>query len=629
MRPGPGRLDRLEGATWRRCAPPPRLSLSEWADRYRRLPAESAAEPGYWSTARVPYLREILDAVTDGAIETVVLVKSSQVGGTEVLLNAIGYHAHVDPAPILLLEPTLDMAAAVAKDRIAPMVRDTEVLRERFSTPRARDGQNTTLHKTFPGGHLTLAGANSPASLASRPIRVLLADEVDRWPAALPGEGDPLALALARTLTFARRKIVIISSPTVAGASRIEDWWALSDQRRYHVPCPACGAHFLLEWAAVRWDEGAPETARLACARCEAQIPATDRDALVARGTWVPTQGARGRIAGFHVPGLVAPWRSVADHVRSFLAARQSLEARQTWTNTVKGDWWIPPVEGGSLEIGALLLRRESFGPTVPAGVRLVTVGVDVQDDRLVALVLGWGTGEEAWTLDYVTLPGDPARPEVWTELDTLLARAYLRAEGGMLRAACTLVDAGGHKTDAVYQAVIPRQPRRVFASFGRRGGEKGLLVSPPKPIRPKDGRGTVLRRLIDVDQAKALIMARLRLTEPGPEYMHLGRHVADEAFLGELTAEVLVTKRNKYGVPTKVWEQRRDRNEALDCWVLALGALRVVAPTAERFEAVARDLARDPVPATTPATTRAPGPPAPRRPGWLAPRPGWLAMRP
>jgi len=233
------------------------------------------------------------------------------------------------------------------------------------------------------------------------------------------------------------------------------------------------------------------------------------------------------------------------------------------------------------------MLRREDYTGTVPSGVRLLTMGVDVQDDRLEALIVGWGPGEEAWVIERTPLPGDPARDDCWRELDELLMFDWPHADGGTLRILCTLVDAGGHRTQSVYNAVIPRQPRRVFASFGRSGGERGLLCSPPKAIRPANGTGTVQRRIVDVDQAKALLFSRLRVPEPGPEYVHFPTGVG-ETFFDELTAEKFVTKRNKYGVPSKTWERIRERNESLDCFVLALAALRIIAPTPARFDALA-----------------------------------------
>jgi phage terminase large subunit GpA-like protein len=582
----PSALDDLEAKTWHRLAPPPRLTIAEWADAYRVLPPEGSAEPGRWRTSRTPYLRAVMEAITDRRVETVVVMASSQVGKTELLLNTLGYFMHLDPCAAMLLEPTLEIAAAVSKDRLMPMLRVTPALRGLIGPARAHDRSNSLLHKSFPGGHVTLAGANSPASLASRPIRVLLADEVDRWPTSST-EGDPLALAHVRTRTFSRRKIIITSSPTIKGASRVEDWYAISNQQVYETPCPRCGEGFVFAWEHVRWDEGNLASAHIECPMCHQRIEDTERPAMIAAGTWRATAPFAG-IAGFHLWEGVSPWRSLRDQVAAFLVARRSLETRQAWTNTALGRTWEAP--GESVEPSHLMLRREDYGGQVPAGVKLVTAGIDSQDDRLEALVCGWGFGEECWILERVSLPGDPARDDVWAQLDELLGMDWPHVEGGTLRIQCALIDAGGHRTQAIYSHVIPRQLRRLYASFGRSGGEKGLLVSPPKPVRPANGTGNVLRRIVDSDQAKALLYARLRVATPGAEYIHFPTSV-DETFFHELTSERLVTKRNKYGVPTKTWEQTRERNESLDALVLALAALRIVAPTPARFEVLARQL--------------------------------------
>ncbi len=580
-------LDQIDAAAYKRYAPPPRQTLSQWADDNRVLSAESSAEPGRWRTDRTPYLREPMDVFADRHVETVVIMASSQVGKTEVLLNLVGYHMHRDPAPMLLVEPTLEMGQAISKDRIAPMIQASPALQDLVGVPRAKDSSNTLLHKGFPGGHLTISGANSPSSLASRPIRVILADEVDRWPASAGDEGDPLSLAIKRTTTFRRRKIGIVSSPTVKDGSRIEDWWMLSDQRRFHTPCPRCSERFVLAWSHVRWIDRDPTTARLECPHCNGVIEDHERSAMVAAGIWIATAPFTG-IAGFHIWEMFSPWRSLRDQVTAFLAARRSLETRQAWVNTSLGELWEIP--GERLEPGSLLLRREAYTAELPAGVRVLTCGVDTQDDRLEALVIGWGAGEESWVIERTPLMGDPAKPDVWLELDALLARDWVHEDGGTMRIQGTLVDAAGHRTQSVYSAVIPRQARRVWASFGRSGGEKGLLVSPPKAIRPASGIGTVQRRIVDVDQVKALLMARLR-SEPGPGYIHFPMTVG-EAFFDELTAEKLITKRNKYGVPTKVWEQIRERNESLDTFVLALAALRIMAPKPEVFQKLAARIA-------------------------------------
>ena len=621
-------LELLDAADYRRWAPPPRQTLSEWADAERILAAESSAEPGRWRTDRTPYLREPMDVIADRRVETVVIMASSQVGKTEVLLNLLGYHMHRDPAPMLLVEPTLEIGQAMSKDRVAPMIESTPALRHLVGVARAKDSSNTLLHKSFPGGHLTISGANSPSSLASRPIRIVLADEVDRWPQSVGDEGDPLSLAVKRTTTFRRRKIVIVSSPTVKDASRIEDWWNLSDQRRLHVPCPRCGADFVLAWKHVVFVDRDPTKAQLECPECHGRIDEHERAAMIADGEWRATAPFTG-IAGFHIWEMFSPWRSLRDQVTAFLAARRSLEMRQAWVNTSLGELWETP--GERMEPSSLLLRREVYAAEVPAGVQVLTCGVDTQDDRLEALVVGWGAGEESWVIERVPLMGDPAKPDVWLELDELLAREWAHAAGGTMRIQGSLVDAGGHRTQAVYSAVIARQARRVWASFGRSGGEKGLLVSPPKAIRPASGIGTVQRRIVDVDQVKALLMSRLRTEHEKdasvqPGYIHFPMTVG-EAFFDELTAEKLITKRNKYGVPIKSWTQIRDRNESLDAFVLALAVLRILAPKPEVFATLAARIAASRTAAAAAASTNATAaaPPSPQRPARRASQSSYL----
>ena len=316
-------------------APPPRLKVSEWADKFRKLSPESSAEPGQWRTSRAEYQRGIMDAVNDPAVVEVVIMSSAQTGKTESLNNIVAYYITQDPSPMLLLQPTLEMSEAYSKDRLAPMVRDCPNLLDKIGDPRSRKTDNTLLHKTFPGGHITLAGANSPASLASRPVRIVLCDEVDRYPASAGTEGDPVNLAKKRTVTFWNRKLLLTSTPTVKGSSRIEQAFLASDQRRYFVDCPHCQHEQVLVWAGVKWEDD-PKAAWYECGNCNRPINNGQKLEMIRGGRWKATAEFKG-VAGFHLNELYSPWRTFGDVAGDFLKAKDNPQQLKVWVNTSLG----------------------------------------------------------------------------------------------------------------------------------------------------------------------------------------------------------------------------------------------------------------------------------------------------
>jgi len=408
-----------------------------------------------------------MDAVSDRGISTVVLMTSSQVGKTECLNNVVGFYIAQDPAPILMVQPTLEMAETWSKDRLAPMLRDTPALRGKVAEARSRDSGNTLRHKEFPGGHITIAGANSASGLAARPIRILLADEIDRYPPSAGTEGDPVSLARRRTATFWNRKIVMASTPTVKGASRIEAEWELSDKRLYHVPCPHCGEHQVLAWKQVIWPQGRPNEAAYHCEACGAVWSEADRLGAIRRGEWRSTAQGNGTTAGFWLSELYSPWSSPATMARSFLDAKGHPEKLKTWVNTSLGETWeedAERVDGHTLET-----RRETWDEAPPA-VLVVTAGVDTQDDRLEVSLLGWGLGEECWVLAHRVLYGDPSGNELWRELDGLLLERMATSDGRALPIAAACIDTGGHHTLAAYRFCRSRLRRKVFAIKGAAG---------------------------------------------------------------------------------------------------------------------------------------------------------------
>lgn len=551
----------------RRLTPPPRLSVAEWADAERRLDSQSSAEPGRWYTSRAEYQRGIMDACSNPAVREVVVMCGTQSGKSEAILNTIGYHMHHDPCPILVMQPTVDMAQSFSKDRVtAGLIRPTPALRGLVNDSRAKDANNTTLHKVFPGGALSLVGANSPSSLASRPIRIVLCDEVDRYPPSAGEEGDPISLAKRRAATFWNRKIIQVSTPTNKGASRIENAYEETDQQKFYVPCIHCDHEQLLTWSNVQWQDDNPKTARYHCQECGAAWTESDRHASVSRGQWVATAPFNGA-AGFWFNALYSPWVDLVDTVEEFLACRKDPMRLKTFVNTILAETWED--QGDGVDDYAVAKRKEDYDG-IPENVVLLTAGVDVQDDRLEVEIVGWGIGEETWQIDYQVLYGDPSSPQLWSRLDEVLLATYEHPIGEPMIVRSTCVDSGGHHTRAVYNYAKTRAGHRVFAIKGV-GGEGKPIVGRPS----KNNIGKVPLYAIGVDTAKELHYARLRIDEPGAGFCHFQAKRDDEYFR-QLTAEKQVIKYHK-GYPTRTWIKTRTRNEALDVRVYAIAAFHIL----------------------------------------------------
>ncbi len=556
-----------------------------------------------------------MDAVTDEETSEVVVMSSAQVGKSETLLNVVGYFMDYQPAPMLMLQPTLEMAEAFSKDRLAPMLRDTPTLKALVGDAKAKDGGNTLLHKQFPGGHITLAGSNSAASLASRPIRVIIADEVDRYPVSAGTEGDPLALAEKRTATFWNRKIVKVSTPTVKGISRIEAAYEESDKRTFHVPCPHCGEAQELVWGNVRWPDGKPEQAAYFCAHCGAIWAESERIRAIRGGHWRPSAPFKG-IAGFHISELYSPWSKLAKIAIDFLRAKEFPERLKTWVNTSLGQTWEEARDAKDSSV--IRDRAEDYElGTAPDAALMLTMGVDVQGDRLEAYTWGYGAGEEAWVVDFRAFYGDPARTVVWDQLLEHLDRPIKYAGGGEATARSVAIDSGGLHTQEVYAFCRKHANRRtptglqqVMAVKGQSQGGKAIIGKPtPQDV---DLRGKLVKHGIQLwpvgsSAAKSVIYARLNIETPGPGFIHATKALAED-FWDQLTAERLVTKYVR-GFPTLEWFLPKGRrNEALDCAVYAYAAACQLGLQRMRGRDWQTKAARMVRPASTPA---APGPEA------------------
>jgi phage terminase large subunit GpA-like protein len=501
-------------------------------------------------------------------------MKGAQIGGTECGNNWMCFNICHAPGPMLVVNPTLEAAKRNSKMRIDPAIENCPALKEKVKSPRARDSGNTILMKEFPGGILILTGANSAIGLRSMPVRYLFLDEVDGFPEDAGTEGDPVDLAIQRTATFNNKKIFVVSTPTIKDASRIEQAFNEGDQRYYYVPCPHCGHEQIMNWRGIVFDSKNLTEAVYKCEECGWLWHDWQKDEILRRGRWMASKPENKGVASFHLSSLYSPhgWASWTDIAREFLAAKDDPARLQVWTNTKLAETWEDQA-GEQIDPTALMLRRESFGEGLPAGVCLLTCGVDVQDNRLEIEIVGWGRGEESWSIDYQVLYGDPSSPELWAQLDETLSRRYAhKKDTPDLGIIATCIDSGGHYTDNVINYCFARSHYRVFAIKG--DGGFGKPIWPTTASKSWKTKKPVY--IIGVNDAKDTLMRRLHQTDGGGIW-HFPIEREREWF-EQLTNEI-VRKRLKQGRIVREWQPRKEgvRTEALDCRVYAYAALRAL----------------------------------------------------
>jgi len=636
---------------WRRgMRPDPDLTVSEWADQHRWLSSRASAEPGRYRTMRTPYLRAIMDALSPShPAQRISFMKAAQVGATEAGNNWIGFVIHHAPGPMLAVLPTVEMAKRTSRGRIDPLIEDSPALKERVSPARSRDAGNSMLSKEFPGGILVLTGANSATGLRSMPARYVFLDEVDAYPASADEEGDPVTLAEARTTTFAhRRKVFMVSTPTIRGLSRIEREFEASDQRRYFVPCPHCGHRQWLQFERLRWAKGRPETATYHCEGCERPIAEHHKTEMLARGEWRSTSVATDPTAiGFHLSALYSPigWKSWEQIARDWLAAQGSDEMLRAARNTLLGETWIE--SGEAPEWQRLADRRIAFPAQIPAGGLFLTAGADVQKDRIEVDVWAWGRGLESWLVDHIVIPGGPDDPACWDRLTALLGQTWAHENGAFMTLAKLAIDTG-YESAAVYAWARKQGIAQVAPVKGLEGFNRATPVSGPTFVDATVNGRKLKRgaRLWTVATAtfKAETYRYLRIERPTGEDIALGAphpagtiHLpdwADSEWLKQLVAEQLVTIRDRRGYARQEWQKLRERNEALDTRVYARAAAWILG--ADRFdERMWRQLEKQAgvetaaVPADTapekPTAPQAGKVTTPRRRGWKISTPRYM----
>jgi phage terminase large subunit GpA-like protein len=603
--------------------PDPTLSVWEWADQNRILTTETSAEVGKWRTSRTPYLKEIMECLSiNNAITEIVLMKGTQIGGTEVGLNWVGYIIDHAPGPLMIVWPRDADAKTNSNIRLQPMIDNCPSVKGKVSEKKSRDSKNTLLEKKFTGGHLRITGANSGPGLRSLPRRYLLLDETDAYPIDVDGEGDPIALAEKRTKTFAsKKKIFKLSSPKLKINSKIESAYLASDQRQYFVPCPHCHYKQVLKFKNLIYEnEGEvlkDYNVKYLCANqeCGVLIEEKHKTWMLENGEWVAKNpGAKnGKVAGFHLSALYSPlgWHSWSDIVEEWLGANYpqvDTEKLKTFVNTTLAETWAE--KGDAPDFARLWERREPYEVrTVPKGAVFLTAGVDVQKDRFEVEVCGWGRKKVSWSIDYIVIPGDTADVETWKKLDELLEQTFIYSvEGKTLEVPIKfmLIDSG-YNSDMVYDYCRKKPRNRVAPTKGSDSLQS--IVGLPHAVditkKGKKRRRGVNLWPVGASVAKTRLYGWLRLDATGytendpPGYCHFPNY--SKEYFKQLTAEELRTVRKKTGQAKYEWHRLR-RNEALDCRVLNMAAAEIIGisrfkePTWQRYEAnMGRPLANKP----------------------------------
>lgn len=590
--------------------PPEKMTVSQWAEKYRVLSRESAAEAGPWRNSRTPYMVEPMDAFDDPRVHDIAVVAMSQTGKSELELNIIGKLIDKDPCPILYIQPDIGEAKKFSTVRVAPMIRDCKVLRSKVAEVKSRDTRNTMLQKSFPGGMLTMVGSQTPSALASMPVRCVIGDEIDRWALSAGSEGDPWELAEKRTTTFYNAKRVAVSTPTTLGESRIADLFEKGTQEKWYSRCPHCGEWREVLFGDIKFDFETIKRGRKVnyklnsvawcCPACGCL--SSEKEMRDAPAKWVaenPEAINRGR-RSFWVNAFFSPWRTWDEIVLKFLEVRKDPQQLKVFYNTILGQLWED--RGDLADEDTMLSRREDYGThdngapvELPEGVLFLTCAVDTQNDRLEYEVKGWGHYMESWGIKKGIIPGDPNDAEVWSRLDGVLDHQYSFENGRSLKIAITFVDSGGNKTQSVYKNCYMRQHKKVFAIKGK-GGE-GIPHTKPAsriPVEFDGPNGKVLVKVwlyvLGVDAGKTdILKGHLKVVEPGPKFCHYPTNPEagyDLNYFNGLLSENEVTVRER-GRTVKKWKvlPGHERNEPLDLHNYNLAAFRAFNPDLEKAE--------------------------------------------
>jgi phage terminase large subunit GpA-like protein len=572
-------------------APRTPLSIAAWAEEHRVLPSSSSSEGGRFRNDRIPYLKGIMDALTDPRIQTVVVMKGAQVAGTTIGENWVGWTMDEAPAPMLSVWPTEKLLRRWSMTRLDPMIDETPRLARLFDRSGLRDSNDAIAHKEFPNGTLDLLTARSSSDLRSISAARIWFSEVDNIIAELSEDGDPIELARSRGETFWDYKEYFESTPTVSGSSRIYDELTRSTWNDWYMPCPHCEHEQVLRWrdgmedgddnssgeARFVWDkdsagEVVPGTVSYVCEECACLISEWEKSRMLAKGEWRPRHP--GRLAeGFHIPAFISPLISWTRIAQRFSRAVRSPAKMRTFVNNICG---LPYAEKSSAVSSSFLQQRaEVYRAQVPKGVRLLTCGGDVQGDSVHLTVWGFGAGEQSWVIDWKIIEGDPALEKTWREVGAYLQQGFTDEAGKSRCIAATCIDAKyqtGHVHRFARRFVGPNGAK-VIPIQGKEGRGRPVIADPPKETRRRSGKN-IRSRIVGIDTVKDMFFGRLLVKERGPEFVNFPAGL-DAAFFLQLTAEELKTEyRNRR--PIRVWRKKAKdlANEVLDTTVYAYAAL-------------------------------------------------------
>ncbi|MEO7538881.1 MAG: phage terminase large subunit family protein [Pyrinomonadaceae bacterium] len=581
-------LDKLFSEGLATAIPKGGVTISSWAEQYRVVSASRSARPGKWSNDVFPFLRGIMDCVTEPDVRKVVLQKSSQVGGTECLVNILTYYMHQDPSMMIYYAEIENKARTWTNECLDPTIMESPELRRCMLAEAGTSADNNQSIKRFRGGQLAILWASSAANLSSRPARIVCFDEVDAF--EMTKEGDPVKIAEARTKTFREsKKIILVSSPRDRETSIIEREYNLGDQREFYVPCPHCGFYQTLKWSNLKWDDAdTAADAYYVCGiiegetltdGCGAVLEDEDKVEMLAGGLWRPSAPFKGT-ASFKINEMYSPMTTWGDMAVDFLEAKKHRDTLRPFVNTRLGESFAE--EGEKIDYGNLTLNIEDYEAEVPLGVEFLTAGVDVQGDRLEVEVVGWGRDLESWSIDYAVLEGSPSLPDVWFDLTEYLTKGWegVRESGladGLWRVNAACIDTGGHHTDEVYNYCKRNAGRRWFAVKGLSTRDSPLVGRPTR-----NNKARVKLFGVGTDTAKDQIFDFLKVPEAGPGYCHFPNNEKyGEAYLKMLCSEVK-RPRFRLGKQYFVYEKvsANARNEALDLRVYATAAREILKPS-------------------------------------------------